>query len=117
MWYSYFLRMWLYEITIHKVGTNILSWTETALMPGPLLHTMLPFKSVQITAPAVFIYCCHMHLKIKEEHKESIHNSRQLSQGIYTIQKGHLFAICKSQVKLNRSRKTANLKENGNYYG
>jgi len=69
-------------------------------MPGPLLHTMLPFKSVQITAPAVFIYCCHIHLKIKEEHKESRQNSRQLSQGIYTIQKGPLCHLqITSQVK------------------
>jgi hypothetical protein len=60
---------------MHKAGNDILSWAETTLMPGPLLHMMWPCKSVQFAAPAVFIDCCHMHLKIKEEHKECTHDS------------------------------------------
>lgn len=66
---------------MHKVGTNILSWAETGLMPGPLLRMTWPSKSVQLAAPAVFIYCCNVHLKIKEEHKENTDDIRQLSHG------------------------------------
>jgi hypothetical protein len=57
-----------------------------------------------------------MHLKIKEEHKvyTIADNCHKVSK---QYRKGHLFAICKSQVKLNRSRKTGNFKETGNYDG
>lgn len=65
---------------MHKVGTSVLRWAETAVMAGPLLHMMWPFKSVQLAGPAVLIDCYHMLLKIKEEHKESTHDSKQLSQ-------------------------------------
>jgi hypothetical protein len=66
---------------MHKFGAHILSWAETGFMPGPLLPMMWPLKSVQLPTPAVFIFCCNVQLKIKDEHKESTHDSRQLSQG------------------------------------